>query len=105
MNTMMKKKEVNKIEVGATESVLHSNVSIIPKEKIKGEKLTFDDDVWFYNRIYITIWKNKNIKNIRKIKLSLFIQSHFKISSIFEENKVKLSQLALTLNNLANYVK
>jgi|JI10StandDraft_1071094.scaffolds.fasta_scaffold597580_1 hypothetical protein len=57
------------------------------------------------NRIYITIWKNKNIKNIRKIKLSLFIQWHFKISSIFEENKVKLSQLALTLNNLANYVK
>ncbi len=57
------------------------------------------------NRIYITIWKNKNIKKIRKIKLSLFIQSHFKILSIFEENKVKLSQLALILNNLANYVK
>lgn len=36
MNTMMKKKEVNKIEVGATESILHTNVSIIPKEKIKG---------------------------------------------------------------------
>ncbi len=45
MNTMMKKKEVNKIEVGATESILHTNVSIIPKDKIKGEKLTFDDDV------------------------------------------------------------
>lgn len=36
MNTMMKKKEANKIEIGATESVLHSNVSIIPKDKIKG---------------------------------------------------------------------
>lgn len=36
MNTMMKKKEINKIEVGATESILHTNVSIIPKEKIKG---------------------------------------------------------------------
>lgn len=44
MNTMMKKKEVNKIEVGATESILHTNVSIIPKDKIKGEKLSFDDD-------------------------------------------------------------
>lgn len=44
MNTMMKKKEDNKIEVGATESVLHDNVSIIPKDKIKGETLSFDDD-------------------------------------------------------------
>lgn len=44
MNTMMKKKEVNKIEVGATESIMHNNVSIIPKDKIKGEKLSFDDD-------------------------------------------------------------
>lgn len=44
MNTMIRKTEVNKIEVGATESILHNNVSIIPKDKIKGEKLTFDDE-------------------------------------------------------------
>jgi predicted nucleic acid-binding protein len=43
MNTLMKKSEVNKIEIGATESILHTNVTIIPKEKIKGEKLSFDD--------------------------------------------------------------
>ena len=44
MNTMMKKKEVNKVEVGATESILHDNVTIISKDKIKPEKLVFDDD-------------------------------------------------------------
>ena len=35
MNTMMKKKEVNKVEIGATESVMHENVGIVAKEKIK----------------------------------------------------------------------
>ena len=44
MNTMMKKKEVNKVEVGATQSILHDNVTIISKDKIKPEKLVFDDD-------------------------------------------------------------
>lgn len=42
---MMKKKEANKTEIGATQSVYHSNVTIIPKDKIKGEKLSFDDDI------------------------------------------------------------
>lgn len=44
LNSMMKKKEENKIEIGATESVLHENVSIISKEKIKPEQLSFDDE-------------------------------------------------------------
>lgn len=44
MNTMAKKTHENKIEIGATESVLHENVSLISKEKIKPEQLSFDDD-------------------------------------------------------------
>jgi len=40
----MKKKEVHKIEIGATESVLHNNVSIIPADKIKGHVLDFADE-------------------------------------------------------------
>ena len=44
MSSMTKKKQDNKMEVGATESVFHDNVSIIPKEKIQGETLNFDDD-------------------------------------------------------------
>ena len=41
---MMKKKQDNNIEIGATESVLHENVSLISKDKIKPEQLSFDDD-------------------------------------------------------------
>lgn len=44
MNTMLKNHQETKDEVGATESVLHQNVSIISKDKIKPEKLSFDDD-------------------------------------------------------------
>ncbi len=44
MNTMMKKKEVNRVQIGATESILHENVTIVPKEKLKPEILDFADD-------------------------------------------------------------
>ena len=56
MNTMMKKKEVNKVEIGATESVMHENVGIVAKEKIKPEVLDFGDDNWTINR-FMEIWK------------------------------------------------
>ena len=46
MNTMMKKKEANKVEIGATESVMHENVGIVAKEKIKPEVLDFGADNW-----------------------------------------------------------
>ena len=41
---MSKKKEDNMVEVDATQSVFHDNVSLISKDKIKGEALSFDDD-------------------------------------------------------------
>lgn len=44
MNTMMKKKDINKVEIDATSSVLHENVTIISKDKIQGERLDFSED-------------------------------------------------------------
>jgi PP-loop superfamily ATP-utilizing enzyme len=44
MNTMMKKVQVNKTEVGETASVLNTNVTIIPSDKIEPEQLDFSDD-------------------------------------------------------------
>lgn len=44
MTSMMKKKQNNVVEVDATMSVLHDNVSLISKDNIKGEALSFDDD-------------------------------------------------------------
>ena len=46
MSSMMKKKQNNQVEVDATQSVLHENVSLISKDKIKGEALSFDDWSW-----------------------------------------------------------
>ena len=41
---MMKKKQNNQVEVDATQSVFNDNVSLISKEKIKGEALSFEDE-------------------------------------------------------------
>jgi len=44
LKTMLKKEENIKTEVGETSSILNKNVSIIPKEKIKPQVLSFAEE-------------------------------------------------------------
>ena len=55
MTTMMKKKQNNQMEVDATQSVLHDNVSLISKDKIQGEALSFDDWSDLFKYLFILI--------------------------------------------------